>query len=56
MDNLKGLLGFRKINRSPNAGMNYMMKIFFDGLVLVKEWGLIGFLKEYNICKGVCSK
>ena len=52
MDNLKGLLGIKRIDRVTNARirelckvMKGLMKVFSDGLVIWRGWRLIGLLR-----------
>ena len=59
MDNLRGLLGTRRTDREPNAGikelcrergykgwMKRLTKMFSDGLAILKEWRMIRLIKE----------
>ena len=56
MDNLKGLLDIRRMDRVPNArimelcgvtnGMKVLMKVFSDGSAMWREWRMIGMLRR----------
>ena len=60
MDNRRGLLGIRRIDRVPNAGVRKLcrvtkwggikrlMKAFSNGSAILKEWVIIGLLKGYT--------
>ena len=49
MDNVRGLLGFRRLDRVPIANIRELcgavkgwIKVFFNCLVILKEWRMIG--------------
>ena len=54
MDNLKGLLGIRRMDKVQNAWIKELcgvtkgpMKAFSDGSAMWREWIMTGFLKGY---------
>ena len=37
----------KRITRSEEGGLKGLTKVFYNGLVILKEWGMIVLLKEY---------